>query len=192
MRHIVVCAVLFLVVSCSPGGASKRGVEPGLNWQALADGSQMAVGPTDPAGSGAGSLIRCWKIDTGYDCVAIDGNEYRDIRRTLTAELPNQIWSKTVPAGYECQVSNYLGLGYRERISNNAGQLTEHRGSNFSGNIQGSWTKDYVERYFEANSIQPETRWMNCLSMTRVIAPNSNATLGSSDVTRAVLDLPGG
>ncbi len=81
-----------------------------------------------------------------------------------------------------------MGIGYKETIHGTSGQLQEHMSSNGFGTIEGSWSKKYVEDYWRANGIQPKTLWMNCLALTRIVAPNSNATIGTTDVSPSLLD----
>ena len=120
--------------------------------------------------------------------MAINGEEFRDVRRFRASELPARLWDETSPAGYECQITDYTGIAYKETIHGSAGQLQEHLSSNGFGNIEGSWSKKYVEDYWRANGIQPKTLWMNCLALARIVAPNSNATIGTTDVSLSLLD----
>lgn len=188
MRLCIIVGLAVIGAGCSDVRGANRGVEPPLMWTALSDGSQMAVGPLNPDGAGAESVVRCWPQTSGFECLAISGETLRDVRRYRSAALPKMLWAETTPAGYECQVTDYMGFGYKERVFNASGQLKEHISSNGMGNIEGSWTREYVHNYFEANGIQPETLWFNCLALARIVAPNSNAAIGTTDVTRELLD----
>lgn len=177
------------LAGCTEAGPQGRGIEPPLPWSALPDGSQMAVGPLLPEGAaGSQPVVRCWPQSSGFQCLAVHGEQFRAVRRFMSPKLPTKLWDEASPAGYECEVSNYLGVGYTETIHNAAGQLQEHTSSNGFSRIEGSWTKKYVEDYWKANGIIPTTLWMNCLALTRVLAPNSNATIGTTDVTLELLD----
>lgn len=171
--------------ACS--GTNTNPIEPGLTWETLKDGSKLAVGPTDKNATEASSLIRCWKTSAAFDCVAIQGDEWKDVRRTRPADLPAKIWGGAVPIGYDCSIGR-RGSGYQEHISGQHGQLTDHIVSSLSGSMEASWSQSFVSRYFDANSIKPETVWYDCRALTQVIQEGSNGTLGSSGVTRDLLD----
>jgi len=187
---LVAAVALVTLAGCMDPGHPGRGVEPPLSWSLLSDGSQLAVGPLMPEGeAGSQPVVRCWPLKaSGFECLAINGDQFRDVRRYLTAELPTQLWDEATPAGYECQITDYMGMGYKETIHSAAGQLQEHLTSNGFNPIEGSWSKKYVEDYWKANGIEPKTIWLNCLALTRIVAPNSNATIGTTDVTPALLD----
>ncbi|WP_395946053.1 hypothetical protein [Brevundimonas sp.] len=186
---LVLTIALVALSGCSPPSSEGRGIEPPLSWAILPDGSKIAVGPLLPEGTaGSQPVVRCWPQAQGFECLAINGEKFRDVRRFRASELPVRLWEEASPAGYECQITDYMGIGYKETIHGTSGQLQEHMSSNGFGTIEGSWSKKYVEDYWRANGIQPKTLWMNCLALTRIVAPNSNATIGTTDVSPSLLD----
>lgn len=187
MRWPTIAVLTVALAGCSGKGEVQVPVEPALKWEALADGSKFAVGPTDPAGSGALTLIRCWAAEPAYDCIAISGEDWRDVRRTIPTQMPTTIWAAQRPPGYDCSIGS-VGFGYQEHISNKLGQLTEHVESGLLGRPGPGWTKDYVDRYVAANQITPEAVWFDCRAMTVAVQAGSNATIASTSVSRAMLD----
>lgn len=185
MRDRVMLVLCFAVAACS--GATTNPIEPGLSWETLKDGSSIAVGPTDKNATEAASLIRCWKTAAAFDCVAIQGGEWKDVRRTRPAALPTKIWGAPVPIGYDCSIG-HRASGYQEHISGKNGQLTDHIVSSLMGPMEASWSQSFVNRYLDGNSIKPETVWYDCRALAQVIQEGSNGTLGSSGVTRELLD----
>lgn len=185
MRNLVVSILCLSATACS--GSIINPIEPGLTWETLKDGSKLAVGPTDKNAIEAASLIRCWNAGGAFDCVAIQGDEWRDVRRTRPAALPTKIWGGAVPIGYDCSIG-HVGSGYQEHVTGKHGRLTEHVSSGLFGPMEPSWSGTFVTRYFEANMITPETHWFDCRALAKVVQQGSTGTLGSSSVTRDLLD----
>lgn len=179
--------VLLSLAASACSNEIARPIEPPLAWEKLADGSQVALGDTDPSAEEASSLLRCWTERKGYDCVAIRGGEWKDVRRTRPASLPATIWAEKTPPGYDCSIGS-VGSGYQEHINAKTGKLTEHVVSGLFGPLERSWTKDYVARYLAANGIEPETLWYDCRAVTQAVQKGSNATIASSSITRALLN----
>jgi hypothetical protein len=186
MRKRLLTAAILGLSGCSSGIVNP--IEPPLKWETLKDGSQLAIGDTDPSAREASALIRCWKAGTAYDCVAIQGNEWKDVRRTSPKTLPTAIWGKKEPIGYDCTIGG-VGDGYQEHITGKAGRLTQHVAVSL-GSLESSWSRDYVDRYLKANAIEPETLWYDCGELTVAIQAGSNATIGSTSVSRELLDGP--
>lgn len=184
MRNRATLILCFAAAACS----GTNPIEPPLKWETLKDGSQLAIGNTEPNAREASALIRCWKVETAYDCVAIQGDEWKDVRRSAPKTLPAAIWSKKEPIGYDCTIGK-VGDGYQEHITGKAGRLTQHVAVSL-GSLESSWSRDYVERYLKANAIEPETRWYDCGALTAAIQAGSNATIGSTSVSRELLDGP--
>ena len=183
MRTGIIIAALVLV-GCD---GTKAPVEPDLSWAKLKDGSQVAVGPTDENTNEAKQLVRCWKSGAGFDCVSIEGDEWRTVRRSKSSALPAMIVPAGHPEGYDCDVGG-TGNGYQEHIFGKHGKLTEHVAASLVGPVEASWSKDYVGRYFEANDIKPKTVWFNCHNVAKVIQAGSNAALASTSMPLALID----
>ncbi|EZP72355.1 hypothetical protein BV96_01788 [Sphingomonas paucimobilis] len=182
MRAIIISAVLL-----SACNQNEVGKEPALAWEVMKDGSQVAIGSTDKDSSDANQIVRCWKTGSAFDCLSVSGDDWRSVRRIKAASLPHKVEPEGNPPGYDCDVGS-VSSGFQEHIFGPHGRLTQNVIANLLGPMDRGWSKSYVERYFEANSVKPETVWFDCRNAARVIQNGSNAAIASTSLTLAMLD----
>ena len=184
-------AVTLIAIS----GCSQKPPEPPkpLVWTSLPDGSKTNIGEGFVAEGqffdGPSAVMRCWPMsDGGFDCLVATRQTYNFMyfTRTKTAKLPEQYpLLMGPPVGYQCAASP--DGGWQESIHSEAGEIKLSVVSTLQHPRPPSWTKAEVEKVFAENAIQPESHWLNCRNITRVVGGTSLAAVASTEVTQEVV-----
>lgn len=187
VRQVGFACAAILLSSCGEPGASD-GYQASLEtvqamtpqWQELADGSKFA---RTSANDGQWvTATRCWgQPEDQFECVKV--SEMTDLG-TFTASmtskgpLPKIILTASADNGYECS----WAFAYHEKIRSRGEQLT----SNMLQGGHSAWTSSYVRKYMADNNVVGSD-YFRCLELLRVVRDGSVATVGTTSVTRDML-----
>ncbi|GGC43194.1 hypothetical protein GCM10011371_33330 [Novosphingobium marinum] len=150
---------------------------------------------------GDGSVSRCWKVQTRFDCVHVsefdirseiaDAPVRREMFRFSASELPtSEIALRALQGsdGYSCRISHALGATYlTEQIVKNGKVLEEKT----SVRAYDKWPPSEAAEKIDALGASVRRRYLNCDALDRLIARQGLVIVDSSLVTYEGLFLVG-
>ncbi len=176
----LLCASALLAGCGSSGDVADFKAAHTPQWSDLEDGSKFArmsfqEGRNDLA-------IRCWPGQRGqFTCLRVgkfnDLGSY-SVSVDLEDALPDlEIGVAIQRDGYSCA---YV-LGYTEAISRGGDTLVSTQPG------AAIWRASYVENYMRDNQVAGQ-RYYRCLDIARAVVAGSLETVGTSSITRAMLE----
>ncbi|MDN3646812.1 hypothetical protein QWY75_11425 [Pontixanthobacter aestiaquae] len=186
-RNLVLATSLSLVLAGCDQTPPQKDAEP--EWEELSDGSHLLLSSYDEVEME--DLERCYESIAGLEClraVSMVGGQSISFQRQVKPSL-NRVASgeDTVHSmsGYHCQlyVDGAAGDFIRESIWSKRGELKVNTVRFPRSFNEAPLSKEGVEGYFDANSIDPKRPWLNCYQVAHLVVDGSLASLTSSDLT---------
>lgn len=178
-----------VLANCSQSTPQKV---PEPEWEALADGSHLLLAELPDYSS----IERCFPVARGFQCLTVGDINPKPhgswlVVNTETRSSPREKRDRPIGGGeftgYGCQIMIFdrdlREYSVTETISSKHGTLRKSEFVSQRLRNPMPFSKQEVEDYFEANSIDPEDPWLNCRRVAQLVVEGSFASLTSSDLT---------